>query len=296
MRIAYVDDTKQQGKREGMGQLVALGAVIFDEEHIQPFAQAFRAAYDAIGVPHGVELKWSPPSGKNWFKETGNIALQTPLREAVLNAAKDHEAKVIVVVWDLDGGVATAGGDGPEESVIKFMFERISMQIENSKQRGLIVFDKPGGDHKTEADWLTNRSQMVRLGTEYVKPNAIVTQILTAPSHLHPHLQLADLVAGSVTAAVAGNRYGLDLIPLIKPMMCRGNLWGISQTGLMLYPKKLMNLHYWVHGADSYGRGWSGVGLPYDGWNWRYAHDNGLTSDSARGARSAVALGANPSH
>lgn len=63
MRIAYVDDTKQQGKREGMGQLVALGAVIFDEEHVQPFAQSFRAAYDALGVPHDVELKWSPPSG-----------------------------------------------------------------------------------------------------------------------------------------------------------------------------------------------------------------------------------------
>lgn len=275
MRIAYVDDTKQQGKREGMGQLVALGAVIFDEEHVQPFAQAFRAAYDSLGIPHDVELKWSYPQGNNWFRKTGNTALQTPLREAVLKAAAEHEAKVIAVVWDLDGGVATAGGEGPEDAVVTFMFERISMQIENSKQRGIIVFDKPGGDHKDEADWLTNRSEMVRVGTEYVKPNAIVTQVLTAPSHLHPHLQLADLVAGSVTAAVAGNKYGLALIPLIKPMMCQGH-WGIAQTGLKLYPDNLNNLHHWVHGATSYGRGFSGVGLPYAGLNWRYADDDGL--------------------
>ena len=179
------------------------------------------------------------------------------------------------MVWDLGGGVATAAGEGPEDAVVTFMFERISMQIENSKQRGIIVFDNPGGDHKDEADWLTDRSEMVRVGTMYVKPNAIVTQVLTAPSHLHPHLQLADLVAGSVTAAVAGNKYGLALMPLIKPMMCQ-RCWGIAQTGLELYPDKLNNLHHWVHGATSYGRGPSGVRLPYAGRNWRYAEDDGL--------------------
>jgi hypothetical protein len=275
MRIAYVDDTKQQGRRGGMGQLVALGAVIFDEEQIQPFAQAFHAAYDDLGIPHEVELKWSPPSEKNWFKENKKTALQTPLRQAVLKAATNHGVKIIVVVWDLNGGVATAGGEDPEDAVITFMFERISIQIENSNQRGLIVFDKPGGDHKDEAAWLTNRSEMVDLGTKYVNPNAIVTQVLTAPSHIHPHLQLADLVAGSVTAAVAGNKYGLDLIPLIKPMMCQGN-WGIPQVGLKLYPDNLNNLHHWVYGADVSGRGAKGVGLPYDGFGWRYAHDDGL--------------------
>lgn len=275
MRIAYVDDTKQQGKRQGMGQLVALGAVIFDEYQIQPFTQAFRAAYDELEIPHEVELKWSYPQDKNWFRKTENTELQTPLREAVLKAAAEHEAKVIVVVWDLNGGVATAGGEGPEDAVVTFMFERISMQIENSRQRGIIVFDKPGGDQKDEADWLTNRSELVRLGTEYVKPNAIVTQVLTAPSHLHPHLQLADLVAGSVTAAIAGNQYGLDLIPLVKPMMCRGKR-GIPQTGLKLYPDKLNNLHYWVLGAKEH---WRQSGQPLPNERWRYFKDDGLAPD-----------------
>lgn len=61
MRIAYVDDTKQRGRRRDMDQLVALGAVIFDEDQIQPFAQGFRALYDEFQVPHEIELKWSTP-------------------------------------------------------------------------------------------------------------------------------------------------------------------------------------------------------------------------------------------
>lgn len=276
MRVAYVDDTKQRGKRDGMGQLVALGAVIFDEDKIQPFAQAFRDAYDEFGVPHEIELKWANPQGRNWWAESEeNKAKQTPFRERILQIAHEHEVKVVVVVWDLDGGVASAGGEDPEDAVVTFMFERISAQIENSGNRGIIVFDKPGGDHRDEADWLTNRAEMVRVGTEYVKPNAIVTQVLTAPSHLHPHLQLADLVAGGVTAAVAGNRYGMELIPLIRPMFCSG-YYGVPSVGLKLYPDNLNNLHHWVYGATVYGRGGGAYGLPLDRFGWRYAHGNGL--------------------
>ncbi|MFG6476383.1 DUF3800 domain-containing protein [Microbacterium sp. P06] len=276
MRVAYVDDTKQRGKREGMGELVALGAVIFDEDKIQPFGQAFRALYEEFGVPHEVELKWANQQGRNWWAESDERkAMQTPFRQRMLGLALLHDVKVVVVIWDLDGGYATAGGEGPEDAVITFMFERISAQIENSENRGIIVFDKPGGDHRDEANWLSNRAEMVRVGTEYVKPNAIVTQVLTAPSHLHPHLQLADLVAGSVTAAVAGNKYGMELMPLIKPMFCSG-FHGIPSVGLKLYPDKLNNLHHWVYGADSIGRGMSGAGLPYQPGAWRYFENDGL--------------------
>jgi len=275
MRVAYVDDTKQRGRRRGMGQLVALGAAIFDEDQIQPFAQAFRTLYEEFEVPHDVELKWSNPQGRNWWAESDeNKAKQTPMRERVLKLAQEHGVRVVVVIWDLDGGVARAGGEEPEDAVITFMFERISAQLENADQRGMIVFDKPGGDHRDEANWLTGRAEMVRLGTEYVKPNAIVTQILTAPSHLHPHLQLADLVAGSVTAAISGNRYGLDLIPLIKPMMCVNWRGYIGGTGLKLYPDGLNNLNHWVLDEDSFTRGAGGVSLPYA--SWRYAADDGL--------------------
>lgn len=275
MHIAYIDDTKQRGRRRDMGELVALGAAIFNQDQIQPFAQAFRTLYDEFEVPYEVELKWSNSQRTNWWAETDERkAKQTPMRQRVLDLARAHEVRVIVVLWDLGGGVATAGGEGPEDAVITFMFERISAQLENAGNLGIIVFDKPGGDQRDEANWLTGRAEMVRLGTDYVKPNAIVTQILTAPSHLHPHLQLADLIAGSVTAAVAGVQHGLDLIPLITPMMCVNWRGYIGATGLKLYPDTLNNLNHWVLGEDTFARGAGGVSLPYA--SWRYAADEGL--------------------
>jgi hypothetical protein len=275
MRIAYVDDTKQRGRRRDMGQLVALGAAIFKEDQIQPFAEAFRALYDEFEVPYEVELKWANSQRTNWWAESEERkANQTPMRQRVLELAQAHDARVIVVIWDLGGGVATASGEGPEDAVITFMFERISAQLENAGDRGIIVFDKPGGDQKDEANWLTDRAEMVRLGTDYVKPNAIVTQILTAPSHLHPHLQLADLIAGSVTAAVAGVQHGLDLIPLIKPMMCINFRSFIGGTGLKMFPDTLNNLNHWLLEENGFSRRGGGVALPYA--SWRYAADDGL--------------------
>lgn len=110
MHVVYVDDTKQRGRRRGMGQLNALGAVIFDEAKIQPFGEGFRELYDEFAVPHEVELKWSNPQGQNWWGESDeNKAKQTPMRERVLQLARAHGARVVVVVWDDGAGVSTAG-------------------------------------------------------------------------------------------------------------------------------------------------------------------------------------------
>lgn len=283
MRIAYVDDTKQRGRREDMGQLVALGAAIFDEAQVQPFAQAFRAVYDEFSVPHDVELKWSNSQRRNWWAESEvRKAIQTPVRRRILELARAHDVRVIVVAWDTNGP-ASAGGEGPEDAVITFMFERISFHLEKANERGIIVFDKPGGSHRDEASWLAERAEMVRVGTEYVRPNAIVTQILTAPSHLHPHLQLADLIAGSVTAAVAGVSHGLELMPLIQPMLCV-NLRGlIGGTGLKLFPDKLNNLSHWILGEETFVRGARKISLPHA--RWRYSSDDGLPAHDDRDLR-----------
>lgn len=274
MRIAYVDDTRQRGRRAHMGSLTALGAALFEEEQIQPFAQQFRELFEEFDLPTDLELKWSNSQSANWWTESEeNRGKQTPVRRRVLEIARTCKVRVIVVVWDEGGGVSTAGGDSPQDAVIKFMFERITIQMTKTGHRGLIVFDKPEGSHKAEANWLTGRSEMVLLGTDYVKPEAIVTQILTAPSHLHPHLQLADLVAGSVTAAVGGNRHGIGLLPFIKPMMCTNYRGQIAGTGLKLYPDRLNNLHHWLLNEDEMTRGGASISLPHRGWPY-YSGDN----------------------
>lgn len=250
MHIAFVDDTKQKSKRRGMTTLVALGAVIFPERQIKPFTDAFYATFDDLEIPHSVEMKWSPDKDNDWFRQNSKTSLLTPLRKRILTLAAEHDVTTVVAAWDI-GAQRTLKGEPAEKWVIQFLFERISMFLENNNNLGLIVFDKPGGDHKADENWVQETKQLTKLGTEYVRPNAIVAPILTAHSHHHAQLQLADLVAGSTTAALAGTKYGQELIPLLKPLFNTNQFGLIGSTGLKIFPDRFNNLHHWVLGKST---------------------------------------------
>lgn len=270
--MIFVDDSKQAGKREGMGKLISLGALAFSEEQLKPFADAFYEAYDRYDVPRDVEMKWS--LGKaSWFADKPH--LMTPLRKEILQAAVKHGGRAILAIWDCER-VKSANGKGPEDGVIDFLFERLTMMLEKSDPhtRGILVFDKPGGGHKQEDDWISGTRDLTSIGTNYVQSTAVVIPILTAPSHHHPHLQTADLITGCITNAVAGGKYGLELLPLVRPMFHTNWRCRIGGTGLKLYPDGLNNLCYWLLDESDFNRGHGGFSLPYP--RWAYARDNGL--------------------
>jgi len=100
---------------------------------------------------------------------------------------------------------------------------------------------------------------------------------LTAPSHHHRHLQVADLITGAVTAAIAGKAHGIELIPDVKPLMHRNALTYIGGTGLKLYPDRLNNLHYWVMNEDAYTRSsqMAGITIPSQDFE-QFVLDDGL--------------------
>lgn len=274
MHIAYVDDSAQTGRRLGQGKLIGLGAAVFPEDHVKSFTDDFYGCFDQFSVPHEVEFKWSPDSKTDWFRANDRTEIIQPLREAILDAAIANHAKVFVSAWD-DGAQKTMYGYEPEYWVIRFMYERIEMHLSNLKERGLIVFDKPGGSHKDEDAWISDTRELTDIGTEYVKSDAIIAPILTAPSHHHPHLQLADLIAGASVGAFAGNSYALALIPKLKKLYHR-NTWGcIGGLGVKLYPDEICNLYHWVLGDDIVTRRNSGVELPYKNFR-RFVEDDGL--------------------
>lgn len=274
MHIAYVDDSAQKGRRRGQGKLIGLGAAVFAENHVKTFADDFHACFDQFQVPQEIEFKWSPDSRGDWFRANNRTDIIQPLREAILDAAIANETKAFVSVWDT-GAQKTMYGYGPEYWVIRFMYERIEMHLSSIKERGLIVFDKPGGGHKDEDAWVSDTRELTDLGTEYVKPDAIVAPMLTAPSHHHPQLQLADLIAGASVGALAGNKYALALMPRLKELY-RRNTWGcIGGLGVKLYPDEVCNLYHWVFGDDIVIRRNSGVDLPYKQFR-RFVEDDGL--------------------
>ncbi|QEO15844.1 DUF3800 domain-containing protein [Agromyces intestinalis] len=231
MRVAFGDDTKQAGLRTGMGKLLGLGAVIFPESQLRPFSSSMKALRTEHGIPANVEFKWSMPT-PNYFKQRNEAGLQDLVRRRMIELAIQHEASAVVVVWDL--GRTTLQDEKAEAKVLEYLYERITGALRN--ELGILVFDKPGGGHQQEDTWIARTLSMTNYGTSYVKPDAIVLPVLTAPSHHHEHLQLADLVTGATVAAVAGNRYGMELIPILRGLFHRNYYGTIGGTGLKLSP------------------------------------------------------------
>jgi hypothetical protein len=275
MWIAFVDDTKQKGRRAGMGELLALGAVAFNESRLQPYAERVQAIYDECGVPKGEELKWSSRKG-NWFRSPPGSDVLTNVRQRCLQAAVDCEANAVVVIFDL--GRTSVQGQRAESMILEWLYERVSMMLSRpDPERALMVCDKPGGDHRAEDKWIASTLDLTNFGTDYVKPESIVLPMLTAPSHHHPHLQLADLVTGAVTAAVAGVQHGLDLMPCVQPLLHRNFFGGIGGTGVKLWPDQLVNVYHWALGEGDYMRVAMSGGFVLPRSGYPYSEDDGLT-------------------
>ena len=279
MHLVFIDDTKQTGRRANLGSLISLGGVAFEAEQVKPFAEAFWAIYDANSIPHDAELKWSPDGKTSWWVRPENKHLLTPVREAVLQAAIDHEGIAFVVSWDMNESGFQS--QTPERLVLRFLFERVAMMLQNKSDLGVLIFDEPGGGPKDQDAWLGNSRALTDSGTEYVKADGIVTPILTAASHHHPHLQAADLIVGSTTGAFVGNSYGQALMPLVKPMLHTNWRGEIGGAGVKLYPDSTVNLLHWTLQETSYSRNGGSLSLPWK--SWRFAVDDGITGEGLGG-------------
>lgn len=274
MKIAFGDDSKQRGLRAGMGQLLALGAVIFPEDKLRPYADAIMSLRNEHGIPAEVEMKWSMPGAGNYFRERGEAGLQDTIRKRMLEIALAHDVVGCVVIADT--GRTWAQGSALEQQVLKYLYERVTGALRGD--RGVLVFDKPGGGHQEEDSWISGTLELTNYGTPYVKPDGIVLPVLTAPSHHHPHIQLADLLTGCVTAAVAGNRYGMDLVGSFLPLLHRNAFDTSGGTGLKLWPDALINLYFHVLGEDTFAKVAMNAGFPLPDPSSPYSEDNGLVA------------------
>ena len=225
-------------------------------------------------MPEGTELKWSPGAG-SWLKTAAGNAVRTELRERMLMLAVDLRVTSVVVVWDR--GLVNWPVNEIQVEILRWVYERISMCLP-ANEAAIVIADEPGGGREHEKQWLADTLQLTDRGTEYVTPDRVVLPIVTTPSHHVPHLQLADLVVDATTAAVAGNRYALELAPLLRQLAHKNASGYAGAAGIKLFPDTLLNLYYWAFGEASYWKmsmnsGWS---LPWR--EWPYADNDGLPS------------------
>ncbi|MFF0249989.1 DUF3800 domain-containing protein [Streptosporangium sandarakinum] len=285
--MIYIDDSEQKSPpRAHLGELVAIGGVIVPEPAIAGFASALASIRTKLDIPDGEEIKWNPPKPSFLAKAGGELNRQ--LRRRMLEAAVEQGIKSAVVIWD------RGHRDWPKEriapEILKYLYERFTLFLQERGDVGVIIADEPGGGGKAERAWLAATLGLTNQGTRYATPDRIVSPILTAPSHHVPHLQLADLVTAATTAAIAGYPKGIELAPLLK-QLARTNSHGlIGGAGVVLFPGAIKDLYYWVFKESHYAKEKVGHPLgppalgddPFLPPGRTYIADDGMTSSVTR--------------
>jgi hypothetical protein len=276
MRVAFLDDSEQTNPpRAGLGHLLAFAAAIFPEGALTSFAEDLSGIVADLGIPSDEEIKWSPPRGS--FLRSADGPLVKRLRQRMLEAALDCQVRTVTVIIDHGAAYKSFSKAEVGKTILKWLYERVSMHLADHGDVGIMIADKPGGGSREEKRWLADTLNLTDDGTEYIEPGRIVLPVVTADSRHVPHLQLADLIAAATTGAIAGNPAALELGSTLAKLMHRHRLRDVNGAGLVLFPENY-NLLYHCFGETSYSTPSmnSGYTLPWRGW--AYATDNGLAN------------------
>jgi hypothetical protein len=242
-------DISQDGYRDGMGRLVAVGGVMVDEASLRPLSVAVDEICRSRGVPDGTELKWSPPR-ENWLHHNLHGEERADLFANCLQALQGFGGRAVAVVWDT--GRTTLEGEQAFLKAVEWALERFVMQL-SAEQLGAVIADRPGGGVGDENRLLANALERIEQGTPYVALSEhIALNLLTTPSHLSRHVQLADLVAGSCTGMVGGNRYAPPVFQHVSPVLFQAMTGARAGVGLKLFPDALTNLYLHLLGENQY--------------------------------------------
>lgn len=253
MHTVFADDSEMRGKdlkRAQLRHLIAMAAVAFTPNGLTHYREAIKKLRAAYGVPEECELKWSPPHG-SWLKTEAGNQIRQQLRRDMLSAAINAGARSITVVYD-------RGETEPDElakaRTMRFLYDKVSLHLAGTGAHGMMIADEPGGGPSGRKAWLAAAKNLSDHGTTYTKPDRICMPIMIAPSDHLEHIQLADLVAGATTAAIAGNPFALDLMPQLSTLAERNRHGRIGGAGITLWPPRLIDLYFWLLGEQVYQR------------------------------------------
>jgi hypothetical protein len=181
----------------------------------------------------------------------------------VIAAARDAGCTSAVVIEDSDCGRATNAATS-EFDVTQMFLERVTWAL--GQEDGIVVVDRPGGDHRAEEKFLAQCFDAILESAEFIRPDRIAINVLCTSSHLVRLLQLADLLTSVTVAFVAGEqRYSPGVFEYLRPML-RTELHRIGGVGIKLHPDfRYANLYHWLLGDRDLVRYPMGIPLPMHG-------------------------------
>ena len=251
MDLIVVDDSRQpKPARQGMGPLVAVGGLHVPSSVVGQLERKLEHLCTETGFPTGQEFKWSP-GPELWMHKNLTGVAREGFFVGALQLAAEAGCTALIVVVDTQCAHANKSSRSPEEDALVLFLERAHQHLQNhAHAEALVLADRPSGDRKSEVEFLCRCMETMRSGTSFVLPDRL-TLIVAGQSRLVRLLQLADLVAASSLAAVAGeSKYSPPIFSVVKTLFRGG-----GGFALKIHPDgRYVNLYHWLLGDDIHRR------------------------------------------
>jgi hypothetical protein len=262
MDIFFADDSVQRAPtRQGMNGLVGVGGIFVPSESVNALERALNQLCADTKFPEGQEFKWSP-CRTDWMHQglIGQSRIEFFL--AVLRLCGNYGVRATVIISDTRSRHPHQY-DSHEDFATQMLIERIEWLAVRAGRDVVAVFDRPGGGHAEEENFLARCLETIQNGTPYVRPARIALNALSTSSHFVRLLQTADLFTGSVTSYVAGEtRFARQIVPLIRPLLAT-DVGRVGGVGIKIHPDFwYANLYHWLFGDVDFWRGNVGRGYP----------------------------------
>lgn len=273
MDLFCADDARQENpSRPGMGSLVAAGGIHIPDRATASMEADINGICADYGFPGREEFKWSPGRGL-WMRSNLIGQRRENFFIDLINLACSMEVKAAVIVEDIFCDTAT-NTDSAEMDVTTLLLERVNSQFGRSGTNGMVIFDRPGGDRRSEDEFLSQCFDTLDQGTDYVSFRNI-NNIISASSKHQRLVQLADVATSCTLAAVAGEcRYAPPVFASIRKILARDGQ-RVGGTGLKIHPDyKYANLYHWLVDDRVLWKRSEGFRLPSDDWPYACAPDS----------------------
>ena len=169
----------------------------------------------------------------------------------VLKLAAQHGAIGLAAVSDATKGLAIPKAKTPEMDVLIMTLERFDMAL--GLDVGMVVAARPSGGKGDEDKFLVSCAEAINSGTDYVKFEKFVTNVVTMPFANSRLLQLADLIVSIATAIVAGHKeFAGKVFPAVRAIL-RTSGGRVGGVGLKIHPDfSYANLYHWLLGDERF--------------------------------------------
>jgi hypothetical protein len=237
-----------------MNHLVGVGGIYVPSERVNALERTINQICSEVRFPPNEEFKWSPRR-RDWMHNSLIAEAREEFLLRVLTAASEHDVRVSVVLSDTRSKHPTKC-ENHEEFAVQLLIERIEWLAAHARRDVIVVFDRPGGAHANEENFLATCLETIQTGTPFIRPERIALNALSTSSHFVRLLQTADLITGCVTGYVAGeSRFSPNLMPVIRPMLAT-NGERVGGFGIKIHPDFwYANLYHWLFGDNYFWRG-----------------------------------------